>query len=227
MKLGSIASTGYSHLQEMEDAHGRAEQVRLAYVAMTRARDHLFVSMYRSTTRGNRQSKGVTSRIEEHLLKLSEDYEEASVGAGDSLKLEPDRPYAVEVDDYDPGTWLDERNGIIRERSLPSAVTATQLARTAGAIADAEEIEDKDSDQDEERSIIRGREGPRSVARSTLCCKRLSSCSPNICLLMKVPRWMIYSRTLVIRSTVWRRPMPLPMVLRRAGASWQCLQTMR
>ena len=53
-----------------------------------------------------------------------------------------------------------ERNRAIRERSLPSAVTATQLARTAGSTsADAEEIEDKDSEPEEELSIIRGRGG--------------------------------------------------------------------
>ena len=33
---------------------------------------------------------------------------------------------AVGVDDYDPDTWLGERNRSIRKRSLPSAVTATQ-----------------------------------------------------------------------------------------------------
>ncbi len=159
VRLGSIASQGYSRLQEIEDAHGEAEQVRLAYVAATRARDHLFVSMYRSTTRGNRQSKGVTSRIEEHLLQLEGLYEEASVGADDNLKLIPDVPNAVEVYDYDPDTWIGERNRVIRERSLPSAVTATQLARTAGSIVGAEGIEDKDSDPEPEHSIIRGRGG--------------------------------------------------------------------
>ena len=89
IKLGSIASQAYSRLQDVEDAHGMAEQVRLAYVAMTRARDHLFVSMYRSTTRGNRQSKGVTSQIEERLTQLEGLYAEAPVGADDELKLEP------------------------------------------------------------------------------------------------------------------------------------------
>ncbi len=159
MKLGSISSQGYSPLQEIEDAHGEAEQVRLAYVAATRARDHLFISMYRSTTRGNRQSNGVTSQIEEHLPQVEGLYAEASAGADNSPNLKPDVPDAVEVDGYDPDTWLHERNGVIRERSLPSAVTATQLARTAGSIADEEEIEDKDSEPWEEQSIIRGRGG--------------------------------------------------------------------
>ena len=159
IKLGSIASLGYSSLQDVEDAHGEAEQVRLAYVAMTRARDHLFLSTYRSTTRGNRQAKGVTSQIEERLTQLEGLYAEAPVGADDELILKPDVLHAVEVDDYDPDSWLGERNRSIRKRSLPSAVTATQLARTAGSVADEEEIEDKETEPEEERSIIRGRGG--------------------------------------------------------------------
>ena len=159
VKLGSIASQGYPRLQKVEDAHGGAEQIRLAYVAATRARDHLFISMYRSTTPRNHQSKGVTSQIEEHLPQLEGLYEEASAHADDSLKLRPDVPDSIDVDDYDPDTWLDERNRVIRVRSLPSAVTATQLARTAGSVADKEDIEDKDSEPEEEHSIIRGRGG--------------------------------------------------------------------
>ena len=104
-------SQGYSHLQEIEDAHGAAEQVRLAYVATTRARDHLFVSMYRSTAPRNRQSKGVTSQIEERLPQLEGLYAEAPVGADDSLNLKPKSPGTVQVENYDPDTWLDERNG--------------------------------------------------------------------------------------------------------------------
>ena len=159
LKLGSIASQGYPRLQEVEDAHGGAEQVRLAYVATTRARDHLFISMYRSTAPRNRQSKGVTSQVEEHLPQLEGRYEEASAHADDNSKLRPDVPDSIDVDVYDPDAWIDERNRDIRERSLPSAVTATQLARTAGSVADTEEIEDKDSEPEEEHSIIRGRGG--------------------------------------------------------------------
>ena len=159
VKLGSISSMGYSRLQETEDAHGEAEQVRLAYVAATRARDHLFVSMYRSTTSRNRQSKGVTSQIEEHLPQIEGLYRDAAVDAFDNLKWESAAPDTVEIEDYDPDTWLDERNSKIRERSLPKAVTATWLARAAGSAVDAEEIEDKETEPEEEQSIIRGRGG--------------------------------------------------------------------
>ncbi len=159
VKLSSIASQGYSGLQKIEDVHGGAEQVRLAYVATTRARDHLFISMYRSNTPGNHQSKGVTSQIEEHLPQLEGLYKEAYAHADDNLTFRPDVPDSIDVDDYYPDAWLDERNRHIRERSLPSAVTATQLARTAGSVADTEEIEDKDSEREEEHSIIRGRGG--------------------------------------------------------------------
>ena len=159
IKLGSIASQRYSHLQDVEDAHGEAEQVRLAYVAMTRARDHLFVSMYRSAAPRNRQSKGVTSQIEERLPQLAGLYEVAPAGADDGLRLEPKVPETMEMEDYDADTWLDRRNRAIRERSLPSAVTATSLARAAGRVVDTDEIEDKETEPEDERSIIRGRGG--------------------------------------------------------------------
>ena len=159
IKLGSLSSQGYSQLHEIEDAHSEAEQIRLAYVAATRARDHLFVSMYRSTSRGNQQSKGVTFQIGERLPKIEGLYAHDVVGAADNLTLESPVPETVEIAGHDPDTWLDERNGAIRERSLPRAVTATQLARFAGSVMDGEEIEDKDSEPEVEQSIIRGRGG--------------------------------------------------------------------
>ena len=57
VKFGDLKTPGFSALEELEKVHRSAESVRLAYVASTRARDHLLVSMYQSTTPGNRQRR--------------------------------------------------------------------------------------------------------------------------------------------------------------------------
>ena len=44
-----------------------------------------------------------------------------------------------------PGS-IDRNHVPFEKRSLPYAVTATQLARTAGSVVDAEEIEDKETE---------------------------------------------------------------------------------
>ena len=46
----SVATAGYSTLEGAENRRDEAERVRLLYVAMTRARDHLVLSLHRKGT---------------------------------------------------------------------------------------------------------------------------------------------------------------------------------
>jgi ATP-dependent helicase/nuclease subunit A len=68
LQLGSkevgLASSGMEQAKEQDEAGGRLEDVRLMYVAATRARDHLFVSRYRS--KGSRNP--LIENIEQHLV---------------------------------------------------------------------------------------------------------------------------------------------------------------
>ena len=157
VKLGSIESQGFSEIQEREGDHGRAELVRLAYVAASRARDHLFVSMYRSRGGG----ENVVAKIEELLPDMQDLFGEVRVGAEAGLRWQPARADPIESQEYDPTAWEDERTKSLSERALPRAATATALARAASVLTDTEgdEIDDKDTEPDEEQPVLRGRGG--------------------------------------------------------------------
>ena len=156
-KLGPIETQGFSAMRESEGEHSRAELVRLAYVAATRARDHLFVSMYRSA----RQSENVVAGIDECLPEMQDLFEEVSVDAKVAHRLQPAAGDEIESQEYAPAVWMEERNRSLSDRALPRAVTATGLARVAAAMADHEvdEIDNKDGEPDEEQPVLRGRGG--------------------------------------------------------------------
>ena len=158
VKLGSTESQGFSELQEREGDHSRAELVRLAYVAATRARDHLFVSMYRSRRVGG---ESVVAKIEEHLPGMQDLLGEVRVGAEVGLRWRPARAEPIESQKYEPTAWEGERTKSLSERALPRAATATALARAASVLTDTEgdEIDDKDTEPDDEQPVLRGRGG--------------------------------------------------------------------
>ena len=151
VKLGGLQTTGYSRLNETEKAHADAELVRLAYVAATRARDHLLVSMYRSTARGNQQNRGVVVKIEEVMPELTDLHSDVAVSAVYQLKLELPSPAGTEPGEYEPVFWQGRRDDAIHQRSLPRAVTATWLAKAAGQDAEGLDFADKDAEPDSEQ----------------------------------------------------------------------------
>ena len=157
VKLGRLQTPGYSTLEEREKVHDAAEMVRLAYVGSTRARDHLIVSTYQSTARGNRQSNGIVAKIHGLCENAPLPHAVASanfdseIGWGGTVSHTPART------EYDPGNWQSERADSIHRRSFPQAVTATRIAK---ALAPSDvEIDDKDSESITEPTGRAGRGG--------------------------------------------------------------------
>ena len=145
VKLGSLQTAGYSTLEEREKVHDAAESVRLAYVGSTRARDHLIVSKYQSTARGNRQSNSIVAQI--HSLCEHAPLPHVAAAANVDSELAwggsfADPPVCSE---YDLGNWHRERDDSIQRRSFPQAITATRIAKAVAA--NDVEIEDKDSER--------------------------------------------------------------------------------
>ena len=142
LKLGPVETAGFSELRESEKEHGEAEQVRLAYVAATRARDHLFVSMYRSS----RQSGGVVASVEECLSDMEGLFGKVNVASDAGLSWQTAKMERIESQRYDPDAWRLERGRSISGRALPRAVTATGLARSASPLSEGNEYEIDDKD---------------------------------------------------------------------------------
>ena len=144
VKLGRLQTPGYSTLEEQEKGHDAAELVRLAYVGSTRARDHLIVSTYQSTARGNRQSNGIVAQIHSLCEDAPLPHAVVSVNVDSELGWSGSVAGAPARTEYDPGIWQSERANSIQRRSFPQAITATRIAKALAPIG--VEIDDKDSE---------------------------------------------------------------------------------
>ena len=126
VKAGDLQTPGYPDLLESEKAHAAEEEIRLAYVAATRARDHLLVSLHHPVDR-NGKSKTLAHSIA-NMLNLPHNNAPDSgmpaalpAGGRRANGPEPDPPYDFEG-------WQQSRNAAIARRSLPQSVTATRIA---------------------------------------------------------------------------------------------------
>ena len=161
-----IRTPEYQALADTENGHRVAEEVRLAYVAATRARDHLLVSLHCQQSQKGELPDAVVKAIVEQTETLPHavinpipDAPDRPPDAGSNNRLTPLT--------YDAEMWQQERAASIATRSLPQAVTATWVARQADpypaeALAPAEAeppIEDKDAEPDEEQPWLGGRGG--------------------------------------------------------------------
>ena len=155
-----IKTPGYIELKSLENSHEIAETIRLAYVAATRARDHLLISLHHSTNSRTRQQNSLAARITE----ISESLPQTDAGA-DAITAPPIPAASNGVapnDTYNPD-WQTQRNAEIANRSRPQAVTATSIAKS-GAPAPSHTIDDKDAAGDNDHEPRRGRGGRSGTA---------------------------------------------------------------
>jgi ATP-dependent helicase/nuclease subunit A len=118
-----VSSPGYDAASRAEAAHEAAERLRLLYVAMTRARDHLVVSLHRK------------ERAPCHAAEI------ASVIAGvDVPVLEPSPPLGRRVTTTGPepppepetfDAWVTQHGRALERAARPMAVAATTLAEAS------------------------------------------------------------------------------------------------
>ncbi len=137
-----FATPGYELLAEQEERLAEDEHVRLLYVAATRARDHLVLSIYRSTSGRDDTDAGKIAAIlagRDHL------WEAAPAGDGVTPKVQgaPDAggqaPQPAEqaltgdtlqgLSLQDRQDWIHRREQMLQRRSRPVSVAATGLAQ--------------------------------------------------------------------------------------------------
>ena len=173
VRVGSSGSyhqtDGYDDLAGREKELNSDENIRLLYVAATRAKDHLIVSMFRS-------EKGKSPALELADILGSNDPKESGNArgedgdSGDAIATDADgilwhpAPEPVQAppdeatgssnaDSVDRAThsieardaWIAERERTIAERSRPISVAATRLKQAA----DDARLDDYDYDKDE------------------------------------------------------------------------------
>ena len=157
---GGFATAGYESLAEWEKGMSAAEEVRLMYVATTRARDHLVLSLRRPERGG---ANSLAGRISSHMDGNSGLWERIDPDVGGTAPGQGEKRHArrrVEaLDEHTPEArekWVAERERLFEEMRRPSFVSATSLGRQSG--------EDKE-EPDSPEPWRRGRAGT-SVGRA-------------------------------------------------------------
>ena len=133
-----IATPGYEELREKERGLEDDEFVRLMYVAATRARDHLVVSMFRKAG----DEKSAAARISQHLDGRNDLWEQATelsptVTAREVTPPAEEDPEAHSIKRRDE--WRRRRKQMLSRQGRPSSVAATRLAKEDKEEPDPEE----------------------------------------------------------------------------------------
>ncbi|MGA8296247.1 MAG: UvrD-helicase domain-containing protein [Acidimicrobiales bacterium] len=123
-----VETPGYAALHEDETERAEEELVRLLYVAMTRARDHLVVSLHRSES-GSKQTPSLADRLAELLEHLDGAYVEVGSGV-------PTSPHEAAIAPQSRGpaatkeafaAWRARREAVSRASLLPTSVGARAM----------------------------------------------------------------------------------------------------
>ncbi|MFB0927555.1 MAG: UvrD-helicase domain-containing protein [Acidimicrobiales bacterium] len=135
MKKG-VETHEHGPLADLETAMDDYEKIRLAYVATTRARDHLIVSCHHKAGSTASKTYGglfwqVFETDEHRSLARQFDWREV-VG---SQQLEPLRPAPVGLVVDNRKEWIAERAALLAPYRVPRVLSATGVARAALALA--------------------------------------------------------------------------------------------
>ena len=162
-----VATPGYEAAKSKESVAADAEDVRLAYVACTRAKDHLIVSLFRretkrDTTRAAKLEEFCAERLDlfqkldwESLVKAAAAY----TPQAEEDKATPDSDFAALR-----AQWEAQREYVIEKASQPQAQAATQIAqRVKGQLpivpAEGDVTSEKAEAGEGEIPYLRGRGG--------------------------------------------------------------------
>ncbi len=154
-----FSTEGYEDLAEAETRMAEAEAIRLMYVATTRARDHLVLSLRRTGNAGGEKSAAgrIAAIMEDHtslwqdvvLTTTSEPLEADSESDLDTTSATSAYEHSQAALDQ----WMAEREALVSAMGAPYSVAATALGHST-----ADEREDKPEQESDEPWKI-GRSG--------------------------------------------------------------------
>ena len=133
-----FATPGYEELLDKERGLADDEFVRLMYVAATRARDHLVVSMHRKVG----EEKSAAARISQHIDGRTDLWEQVAqlspaVAPPRVVRTAEEDPEAHSIEKRDE--WRRQREQMLSRQGRPASVSASKLASIAKEEPDPEE----------------------------------------------------------------------------------------
>jgi ATP-dependent helicase/nuclease subunit A len=154
-------TAGYRRLADGEKDADAAERLRLLYVATTRARDHLVVSVHRPRTGGQSMAARLDAVLES-CATLWQPYRARAAAA-------PHAPTTREQPDADVAqraTWAVSRAERLASAAVPTVVAATGVSRLVEAAGPGEGQDDGIVDDDPERPAWRRGRAGTAVGRA-------------------------------------------------------------
>jgi len=132
-----VETPGYEDARTTEQTLGNMERDRILYVAATRARDHLIVSLFR----GLKDTKSAAARI---ATAMSLHGDDLAAGPGPTPVPAPSPPPEPASADTaeDRAAWLARRESVVAERTSVAARSATALAQAAAHAVEPEAASD-------------------------------------------------------------------------------------
>jgi ATP-dependent exoDNAse (exonuclease V) beta subunit len=169
----AVETTGFASLAEAELVEAAEEDLRLCYVAMTRARDHLVVSLHRSAG-AERGRPSLAERVASRLEDLAGLWEDGSTRAAPGRRRPRPRRsgglVAPEGPASDPeafARWQMARDEIRRRSARPSSIAATELAEAAGGGPGAGSLRwPTDEDEPADHARLRSRREATAIGRA-------------------------------------------------------------
>lgn len=139
-KNKQFTTPGYEAAKEMEKEADEAEAIRLMYVATTRAKDHLMLSLFSKAT--SRESKALAAAIERLAGETGCSWHDvdctpAEVAPVPENKKDGDKAQDTEADREQ---WMKARASVIQQASKKPAVAVTEIARFAKDEAEGGEV---------------------------------------------------------------------------------------
>ena len=155
-----FATPGFEELAELDNRMSAEEHIRLMYVATTRARDHLVLSM-RRPAKGQKTTAAVIAEYLENRADLWEAVEinELAALAETQRSAGEDQPQVIDESLHSTehlDQWVADRKSALDELRRPQFVAATGLSRA---------YPDEEEEQDSPEPWRRGRAGT-SVGRA-------------------------------------------------------------
>ncbi len=125
---GAFCTAGYTAAMDSEKLADEAEDARLMYVAATRARDHLVVSLYRKATKEDKSLAGTICRLAGEEADLWDELGQNPYDAGAPVKV-VSGDKAEEDSSARRDEWVKNRRRVLELASRPTSLAVTSLAR--------------------------------------------------------------------------------------------------
>ena len=134
----SFTTPGFEGLADNERRMGEDEYVRLLYVATTRARDHLVLSVFRT----EKDEKSAAAQMGKFLDGEDDLWEQVPKHVGNPSKYAEPEKKVVEPEGHSLESrdeWISRRKLLLEKQGRPMSVAATRLAQIAKEESQSEE----------------------------------------------------------------------------------------